>query len=276
MDKVYNVGRIRRIIKESENEFKAVVFGDEETKKINDKAYKDIEKETKKFDGGLTSSKKSSGRSLGFDDNESKGMSDLQYDSINKPFQDRVKSQMKGYASKDAEDKHKNDDFGNADFDKDGNYYKNAAKHAKSVKDGRDKATKIGLTGRELDKGEVDKQRKTVGESKGNKIKMLTFKKTKFVNENHMMSRIPDEYKVEGNKFIMRDSAKNEYLVEWHAVEPKVKEKVNMYALNEQKNRIKELWGYKSPEANTTTSAFRLAEDKKYNDMVGRVRDLMK
>ena len=41
------------------------------------------------------------------------GMHDLTYDSISKPFKDRVKSQMKGYVSKDAEDKHKNDEFGN-------------------------------------------------------------------------------------------------------------------------------------------------------------------
>lgn len=45
-------------------------------------------------------------------------MQDLEYDSINKPYNERVKSQMKGYTSKMAEDMHKNDEFGNASFDK--------------------------------------------------------------------------------------------------------------------------------------------------------------
>ena len=34
-----NVGELRRVIKESANEFKPVTFGQEETKKINDKAH---------------------------------------------------------------------------------------------------------------------------------------------------------------------------------------------------------------------------------------------
>ena len=48
-----NVGELRRVLKESTNEFKPVVFGDEETKKINDKAYRDIKNETDKYDGGV-------------------------------------------------------------------------------------------------------------------------------------------------------------------------------------------------------------------------------
>jgi hypothetical protein len=180
---------------------------------------------------------------------------------------------MKGYVSKDAETKHKGEPFGNADFDDNGNIYKAAKEHAQLVKKGKDAATEIGLTGRELNKNEVEKLRTTMGESK--KIKMLTFKNTQFISEGHMMSRIPDEYKTEGNRFVMKDSADNQYLVEWHTNEPMVTKKPNMKLVNEQKERMKELWGYKSAEAKTSTSSFRIQEDKGFNDMVNKARKLM-
>ena len=36
-----NVGDLRRVIKESQNEFKPVVFGMDKSREINDKAYSD-------------------------------------------------------------------------------------------------------------------------------------------------------------------------------------------------------------------------------------------
>lgn len=271
-----NVGELRNVLKE-ESEFKAVVFGDKETKQINDKAYSDIKKETEKYDGGLTSSKKDAdGIGKGIGNNDNLGMSDLRYDNISKPFIDRTKSQMKGYVSKDAEDKHKDDAFGNATFDKEGDFYKSAKEHAEDAKQGRDTAAEIGLTARELKKTDIEKQDKTMFEGKNNKIKMLSFKNTRFISEGHMMTKIPDEYKKDGSKFIMRDSAKNEYLVEWTSSEPKVTKKLNLDMVNEEKQRIKELWGYKSQEAHKSTSSFRLQEDKGFSDMVNKARKLMK
>ena len=174
---VVNVGELRRVLKEA-NEFKPLVYGQEENKKNNKEAYSSIEKATKEYDGGLTNKNKSVGGGIMATDN--KGMYDLEYDNISKPFKDRVKSQMKGYVSKDAEDKHKDDEFGNATFDKDENVYNAAKEHAKAVKQGKDTASEIGLTGRELSKTNIEKNRETMGENK--KIKMLSFKNTKFIS----------------------------------------------------------------------------------------------
>lgn len=265
-----NVGELRRTLKEA-NEFKPLVFGTEETKKTNEKAYSDIKKETEKYDGGLSKKSKKLGGGINASDN--KGMHDLAYDNISEPFKDRVKSQMKGYVSKDAEDKHKNDEFGNATFDKDGNVYNAAKEHAKAVKQGKDTAAEIGLTGRELNKNDIEKNTETMEESK--KIKMLSFKNTKFISEGHMITMIPDEFKVEGKRFIMRDGSDNQYLVEWTSKEPNVTKKLNMTLVNEQKERIKQLWGYKSAESKTSTSNFRIQEDKGFTDMVQKARKLM-
>lgn len=271
MVQIINVGELRRVLREDKNEFKPVVFGVEDTKKENEKTYSSIKKETEKYDGGLSNKGKKLDSS--FTSGENRGMHDLEFDNISKPFKDKVKAQMKGYVSKDAEDKHKNDEFGNATFDADGNIYKVAMDHAKTVKDGKDKAAEIGLTGREINKNDIEKQKDTMEENK--KIRMLTFKNTQFISEGHMMSKIPDEYKTEGRKFIMRDSSDNQYLVEWHS-KPVVTKKVNQKLVNEQKERIKQLWGYKSAEAKTTTSNFRIQESKEFNNMVDKARKLMK
>lgn len=265
-----NVGELKRLVKESQGEFKPLTFGSDESKRINGKAYKDIKKETSSYNGGL---KKNVDNKKPFEKDPNKGMHDLEYDSISEPFKDKVKSQMKGYVSKDDEKNHSGDEFGNAEFDDKGKIYDGAKEHAKEAKASKDKAAEIGLTARELNKNDIEKQNSTMFESK--KIKRLNFKR-EFLSEGHMMSRIPDDYKIEGNKFIMRDCADNEYLVEWHKEEPTVTKKVNMKLVNEEKDRIRSLWGYKSPKSETTTSSFRLKEGKDFSDMVNKARKLIK
>ena len=273
MIKKYNVGELRRLIKESQNEFKPIAFGRDESKKINDKTYSDIKKETSKYDGGLSSKKREKKNDDSLEKDDNRGMSDLEYSNISKGFKDKVKSQMKGYVSKDAEDKHKNDDYGNADFDDKGERYSSAKKHAERIKSMNDLASEIGLTGREIDKNKIKNLNDTMFESK--KIRRLNFKH-KFLSEEHMLSRIPDDFKKEGNKFVMRDNVNNEYLVEWHKDEPNVSKKVNMNMVNEERKRIKELWGYKSPDGNKSSSSFRLKEENGFSDMVNKARKLIK
>ena len=86
-----------------------------------------------------------------------------------------------------------------------------------------------------------------------------------------MLSKVPDDFKIEGRKFIMKDRDNNEFIVEWHE-KPIVSAKTN---INEQKNRIHELFNYKRTESNTT-STMRLTEDNKINDMLDKARRLMK
>lgn len=262
----YNVSELRRIVSESSQEFK-LKLGDnveKDNKKINDEAYKDIAKETETYDGGVR--KNESKEKISYPKSDNKGMQDLRYDSINDDFKERVKSQMKGYTSADAEKKHKNEPFGNAEFkDVDG-----LEGRAKEIKRNELDAKTSGLTTRELDKRSVSGvMGSRVYEGKLTKIR---FKNTVFVTESHMMSKIPDDYKKEGKKFIMEDKSGKEYLVEWNSEEPKV---LNTTKANEQQARIKELFGYKVNSA-STKGVNRLNEDHKIEDMLGKVRKLMK
>lgn len=274
--KVFTVGELKHIVSESSNEFKPK-FGSNvqsDNKKNNEKAYKDMETATKKYNGGIPSKPKKEHEEIMPNDN--KGMSDIRYDGkVSKRFSDDNTSRLKGYVSKQAEDAHKNDEFGNADFDKE-DTVKRLKNRAKAFKDGRDKATEIGLTGRELDKKEVEKLRSTMfGESK--KIKQLNFKNETFISENHMLSRIPDEYKKEGNKFIMKDSSNNRYLVEWKEGEANVNKFVNMSDVENEKDRIKSLYEYKHGDdtSGRTNKKDRLMENDEFGKMLNKVRSLM-
>jgi hypothetical protein len=272
----YKVGDLRRVIKESADEFKPK-FGknvESDNKKINDKAYKEISKETKAYDGGLKSEdpKGKLGDAPTAADN--KGMQDLEYLNMSPDFKKRVKAQIKGYPSANAEKEHKDEPFGNAVFGND-KEYDELAKRAKNMKDMKDTGKEIGLTGREINKNKFKDLNDTMFESK--KMKKLTFKHTTFLSENHMLTRVPDDYKSEGNKFIMRDNSDNEYIVEWHEDKPEVTKQLNRTKLEEEKARIKQLYNYKSQEYFTSTNGkMRMNETKNFSDMLGRARSLMK
>ena len=277
MRRVYNVGELRRVIKESaaKSEFKPV-YGSgvqDDSKKINRQAYKDIEKETSAYDGGLSKQKPKKGTAVTPELN--RGMSDLQYDSISQPFKDKVKAQLKGYTSADEEKNHKGEESGNASYDAN-DLTSDIAKHAKDVKKENDKLKGTGLTGSTQNKSDIEKRNDTMFESK--KIKNIKFKHTEFLSEGHMLTKVPDEFKNEGNKFIMSDSEGNSYLVEWHNDEkPDVEKRINKKLVNEEINRIKNLYNYHSKDFfNTTTSQSRLKEDKEISQMLGRARQLMK
>ncbi len=275
MDRKYNVGDLKRVVREAveaKNEFEPV-FGKnvpKDNKKINDEAYKSIKKETEAYDGGLGAERKK-GNSVTPANN--RGMSDLDYDSISKPFKDRVKAQIKGYPSVENEKLHKNEPFGNSYYDSN-NLSKDIADHAKESKKEKDRSKTDGLVSSKYKK-ETEENSDTMFESK--KISKLQFKHTQFLSEGHMLSKVPDEYKVEGKRFIMKDTADNEYLVEWTAKQPNVTKKLNKTQVNEEMNRIKALYGYKSKDYFTTTNPqSRMNENKEFSDMINKARQLMK
>ena len=270
---VYKVGDLKKVIREGIKDFKPV-FGqgvEAGNKKNNEKAYSAAREATKNYDGGLTRSRRNKPERP-VDDNW--GMSDLQYDSVSSDQKKRFASQMKGHTSVENEKLHKNEPYGNADYGTDDDV-KRLKDHAQAKKDGRDKATEIGLTGRELDKKEVEKLRQLGLESK--QIKRLKFKRVTFLSEGHMLSNIPDDYKKEGNKFLMKDNSDNEYLVEWHKDAPNVTKKPNLTQINEEKERMKKLWNYEHQDFfKSTTAQSRIQENDNFSDVLNKARKLMK
>lgn len=266
----YSVRELRRVIKESSNEFKPVMGTnvEKDNKKINVKAYQEIGNETRNYDGGATQDAK---KKVTVPKDDNRGMTDIEYDTpLSAKKKADMKAQLKGYVSADAEKKHKNDPYGNADFTEiDGLDDKaNAFKRGKSLaKQMSHSNGKVELKDYEdMTDNMFDKEKKNES-----KMYRLKFKNTVFMTESQMLSKVPDDFKVDGKKFSMRDKHDNEFIIEW-AEEPKI---TNLTKINEQKNRIHELFNYKRGESNTSSQS-RLTENKKVEDMLNKARQLMK
>ena len=98
------------------------------------------------------------------------------------------------------------------------NNFLNLKKIKKMMKKNAEKRNKVktdiehsGIVGSKTPK----KEKETMYENANlSSPKRLIFKKTTFVTESQMLSRIPEEYKVDGQKIYMKDCKGNEYIVE--------------------------------------------------------------
>lgn len=264
---------LKKIIKEGTNEFKALLGNkvDSLNKKNNQEAYKEIEKQLKDYDGGLRDYD-TKDKEIVSAEGDNKGMHNLHYDggTATKDFKDRVQAQMKGYTSKQAEDLHKNDPYGNADF---GGSLESAKEKQKEIDNNELRGKEMGLTGRETK--DILKKAQTDSVLEGEeKMKQLYFKKTEFINEEHITSKIPEEYRVEKKRFVVKDKTNTEYLVEWSCNKANILQKMNYNTLNEELSRIKSLFNYKSPSFYSRNHSRIVNEDKEIQNMFNKVRDL--
>ena len=267
----YKFGELKAKLQESASEFKPV-FGDgveSKEKEINRQANKDIQKAAADYDGGLSNETQKK-KKVEFDQPR-KGMSDLQYDGeVSKQFKDRANANLRGFDSKQAMDAHAKEPHGNATFDD--AIAKELERLATVAKKAQDSASEVGITNAQKPKDDTHRHHTNIGESK--KINVLKFKKVQFISESHMLSHVPDEYKTEGKRFYMQDCNGDKYLVEWHK-KPEVVKQLNESAHQAEMDRIKYLFGYNGKNEKTTNVS-RMNEDKKIDDMLGKVRELMK
>ena len=108
-------------------------------------------------------------------------------------------------------------------------------------------------------------------------VKTVYFKKTSFLNEGHMISRIPDEFKNEGTQFKMKDKHGTEYLIEWSDGKANILNCNNKQRVDETLNAYSKLSSYKGSEYNTSNGSSRLNEDNgEINRMLSIVRRIKK
>lgn len=268
--KVYTLSEFCRVLKESQ-EFKARKGKnvEREDKENNDKAVNDILKQSKKFDGGLSDEKKKENPRDITDYNKTTLDNDFAYEP-SKEYKDRVKAQVHGFPSvaneKNSKIKEENDSL---DFEGNEDFYEQNAEKRKEVADARQTDKHAGLKSHNLPKETFKDNTLYTNESK--KMKRLNFSKTVFLNESEMMKKIPDDMKIDGNKFYMKDAVGNEYLVECvkdKAIQDLIHTKVidykNKEKINETFKRMKELYGYKSSTGIQNSGKFE-------NGMVGKM-----
>ena len=64
-----------------------------------------------------------------------------------------------------------------------------------------------------------------------------------------MLSRIPDEFKKEGEQFKMKDKTGNEYLLEWRNNSGNIIGHSNKNGMNESLDRMKSMFNYSSTDS---------------------------
>lgn len=273
----YNVGELRRVIKESSNEFKAKLGPNVErdNKKNNRESYNKSKERAKDFDGGLEEPKKkeippkTDGNATMFDLNP--------VTEPSKEYQENQEARMKGYITKMEMDN--GIKKASATFDSDGKLLKNY----QDARDARNKEKEdiesSGLVGRVIYDKDKNKFKKNTLCKENMKAKRLIFKNTRFMNESQMFDRIPEEYKVDGQKIFMKDGYENEYLVECEknemgVIETNIVSYNNKNIMNEQVDRIFDLFQYNDKEEKAERNYHtNINEDKEFKDLMDVVRN---
>lgn len=274
-NKVYNLSEFCKVLRESQ-EFKAKKGEnvDSEDKKNNGKAVKDILDKTKEYDGGIQNNpKREDPRDT---DDFNKTTLDVDFDfEPNQAYKDKVKAEVEGkFSAKNAKNTDIEEENKGLDFEGNKQFYKDREEIAKKRGERRHALKTSGLQSKELAKNkDFDKEfkDKTLFKQNESKMKRLHFNKTVFLNEEHMLKKIPDDMKIDGNKFYMKDSVGNEYLIECvkdkvvnDVIHTNVVDYVNKEKIDETFNRMKELYGYKSSNNEQNSGKYE-------NEIVGKM-----
>jgi hypothetical protein len=267
---------------ESHNEFNPKI-GDKvesEDKKNNEKAVDDIMKQSKEFDGGITDKKKNTNK----EDIQDFNKTTLDVEFASEPgeaYRERVKAQVHGFPSADNEKNSKiKEDNKSLDFEGNEKFYDAQKKKSEEISDKEAELKHAGLKARELPKEDFKndtlfKENKT--------MKRLHFKNTVFLSEAQMLKKVPEEYRTSDGRFIMKDASGTEYLVEcsynkeFNHGQLTVVNKTNKEQINEQLDRMRELFDYNSSSyMGGTTSSSRKTETQGLSEMINRVKDIEK
>jgi len=278
--KRYSLDELRDALRESTNEFKAKKGNgvDTENKKNNREAVRDIEKRTKEYDGGFQNKERKTPPEDAIDYNKTT----LENNFATEPSDDykkRVK-QLAVYGTPhqltdEEKDPEKN---GGYDYSSTEKFYNDrkevAAKRNERQTDERHAGLKARMYPEDTFKNDtLFKESRT--------MKRLHFKNTKFLSEEQMLKKVPDNYRFDGNRFVMRDSTGTDYLVECRVddkfgyTEMNVIGQYNKEQIKEQLSRMRSLYGYSSVDFNTgTTNESREHEDNTLTEMIKRVKDV--
>lgn len=268
-ERIYTISELKQLISESAAKDFKPRLGSGVTstnQKENSKTYSAAKAKVHDFDGGGNEVVEERVEM----DKEDGNRTTLDYSIDGAPdeaFRDKVKAQAEGYTST-LEKKNGIEKVG--DFsDKSYKIFKKAGQEmAKNVEDLKKRG--LGARGASNDAFKKDGLYK---ESK--KIAVLNFKNTTFLNESQMISRIPDDYKVDGKRFKVKDASENEFIVEWAEGEASILSYENKKKLNESIEKFHKLSGYNSKSQFKTSSAqSRLNESSEFDAILNKAREL--
>lgn len=266
MEKTYKVHEIKAMLEEAKNEVKAKLGNnvDSGNEKINQDSYKESEKRMKDFNKNTKMPEGAKYKKADFN----RTLLDVMPEDLPENYKERVKSQVMGYTS---EAEKNNGIEKSGDFETNKDIYDEFKKSGEEYKKNKTALKKSGLQAREWPDKVFDTE-KNIYE---NNIKIVSFKKTEFITENHMKSKIPDDFKIEGKVFYMKDKNRNSYLIEWSNGEANILEHSNPQGMDESVNRMRALYNYTSKESEKMNNKDRINESNSMiENMLNKVRKL--
>lgn len=276
----YTLGELMKVMLKESSEQKPVVGKNvwKDNSQNNVKAVEDIMKQTKEYDD-VKEEKRSSNPENITDYNKTTLDVNFSYEP-SKDYKERIKAQVQGFPSvenKKISEIEKNDSL---DFEGNDEFYKNNKKKQTEVSDVKIDTKHAGLKSHNLPKENF--KDKTIFTNENKKMKRLQYNKA-FLSEEHVLKKVPDDYKVDGNRFMMKDVNGVEYIVECTKdktvdyVYTKVVQVINRNAVNEQLERIKQLTNYSSGKYFAqSTSESRKKEDNMVSESLKKVKELSK
>lgn len=256
--KRYTLSELKEALIKESNEFKPKLGKNviKDDAKNNVKAVDDIMKQAKEYNK-TSNTKRHTNPELENDYNKTTLDVEFAYEP-SQEYKDRVEAQAKGFASVTDEKNTSAKDNDSLDYEGNKDFYEANKKKNNEMNKAKQTYKHAGLKSHNLPK-ETFKIKSPFKESKT--MKRLVFKNTVFLNEENAKKRVPEDYKTDGNKFYMKDSIGNEYLVEcakdndFNFIHTEVKlTTVSPKLVNEQLNRIKSLTAYNSNEYMGKTS----------------------
>lgn len=248
METSYTVGELKSLIREaSSNEFKPK-FGPEvesKNKEINDKAYKDAKSISKEHYGKELEAPKTAEYEKR-DWNRTTLDADFDFDP-GKEWKEQQKAHVEGYSSKDEKE---NDIEKTGERETNEKFYDAIKKSDDKIKANKEIVNSTGIKSDAIYHRPGGKEyfKREGGYVNENRVKTVFFKKTAFLTEGHMISRIPDDFKNEGCVFRMKDKNGNQYLIEWSDNKANILEHEDKQRFNESLDRMKSLFNYNSGE----------------------------
>ncbi len=254
LEEYYTIGEL--LLNETsgtKQEFKAKIGNGVESsnKREQEKAVRDITKNAEELDDEGRKDDKPVQPRVEFPD-YNKTTLDVNFEyEPDDAWKERVKAQAEGYPS--VQNKENNGYDQSLGFDGNKNFYDARKEMSKDRNDLDTIERESGLKAR-IKKDEIDYSNKTpFNEAK--QIKRLKFKNTTFLSETHLLSKVPEDYRVDENRFYMQDKTGTDYLIECKAdpfgyVHMEVVNKFNKENINEELEKMKRLAGYKYSDDN--------------------------
>lgn len=277
IEEYYTISELLNEVSNTKQEFKAKIGNGVESsnKREQEKAVRDITKDAEKMDNPRRNQKDKELPAVEPNDYNKTTM-DVRFEAdAPQSYKDRVRAQALGYPS--VQNMEKNDYATYLDFDGNKDFYNDRKKMSDHRNEIEKQERESGLKARL--KTATDYSNKTMFENKDYlPKKRLVFKNTMFLSEAQVIKAVPEDYRIDENRFYMQDKTGTDYLVECKAdpfgyVHVEVVNRLNKVEVNEELDKMRRLADYKYSDDNKKVKKLNSVEEM--SESIKNFRELL-